>query len=371
MPNQKHLLRFCFCGILFLFSDCRVKQNDTTPLLPLKDLNPNIAVGSPIEISFNNDKYYNTIKSEFNTGQGLWYARSCWQSKTSYKFSELNENINWMAQFGLKPTVHMLVGQDRYMPDWLINGNWKKTDLENMLRDMIYKIMDTNDNKNKVDSWNVINELFEDDGSYRTNMVWNKLGWEADSSGLSGDDKINKIHPVFIRKAFTFCREKTTKNLELREFNIESNNPSTPLNKKHKAFYQLVKHMLNVHIPIDAVGIQGHLYVGQSGWRFEKNALKNTVQKLKELGIEVYITELDASLETSVWSKTSAQKQKDDYYNYVKQAIEGGASRIYLWGIQDGMDKGWLTYEHPLLWDSALNKKPAYYGFSKALYDTK
>jgi GH35 family endo-1,4-beta-xylanase len=35
------------------------------------------------------------------------------------------------------------------------------------------------------------------------------------------------------------------------------------------------------------------------------------------------------------------------------------------------MDKGWLTNEHPLLWDAKFNKKPAYYGVQKALLDSR
>jgi GH35 family endo-1,4-beta-xylanase len=349
-----------------------VDKIDSVPALALKDINPRILIGSPLEISRGDDKYIGVIKTEFTTGQSLWYpAWGGWLAEDVYDFKEFNNNVDWMKKNGISPTMHMLVGPDNYMPEWLVNGTWEAPKLDSLLRGMIYSIMDTNDNKAKVDVWNVVNELFDDDGTYRTNMVWLQLGWEKDSSQLTGADKINRKHPIFIRKAFQYCRDKTDKKLELRDFNIETDNPAHFNYKKNLAIYQLIKHMLNTKIPIDALGIQGHMTVDSTNWALENNTLHNTVKKFKDLGIDVYITELDFRTSTLTWSPAVAEKQKQEYYNYVKQAVEGGATRINFWGIQDGFDPGWLLTEHPLLWDEKLDKKPAYFGVKAALQATK
>jgi GH35 family endo-1,4-beta-xylanase len=338
----------------------------------LKDVNPRIMVGTPLEIPRSFDKYLTTVKTEFNTGQSLWYGRwGGWSGEQLYDFEELNQNINWMKDNGLSPTMHMLVGPDIYMPNWLVNGNWQGWQLDNMLRQLVYAIMDSNNNKDKIDVWNVANELFDDDGTYRDNMVLLKIGYEADKSGLSGAEKINAQHPLFIRKIFSYCREKTYKKLELRDFNIESDLPSSYNYRKTKALFQLIKHMRNSGIPIDAVGIQGHLTIGKSDWILQNNAFQNTVSKFKSLGVEVYVTELDIRTNWQFWNTTLATKQKEDYYNYVKQAIRGGANRINIWGVQDNFDPGWLNNEYPLLWDANLERKPAYYGVKDALEVTK
>ena len=352
-----------------------VEPNSVVKELGLKDLNPNVLIGSHIDIAYNNynnTKYLNIVRSDFSSCQPLWYGGSGWLGAGQYDFERVNRNVNWMIENGISPHEHMLVGHDAYTPSWIRKGSWSGEQLDTFMHDMIYSIMDANDNKIKVDVWNVINELFNDDGTYRTKMVWNKIGWEADSSGLTGIDKINEQHPLFVRKAFTYCREKTSRKLELRDYNIESNNPAHDGNdRRHKAFYQLVKHMLNSHIPIDAVGLQGHLSVGNISWMLDNFGLKATVQKFKALGLEVYITELDAGIEKRTWTEALSQQQKTDYYNYIKQAIEGGATRINFWGMQDGLDKGWITDEHPLPWDENLNRKPAYFGIQQALKETK
>jgi endo-1,4-beta-xylanase len=276
-----------------------------------------------------------------------------------------------MVDNGLTPTMHMLVGPDIYMPNWLINGNKTPEQLDKLLQNLIYSIMDSNDNKDKVSVWNVANELFDDDGTYRTNMVLRKMGWEDDNSGLTEGDKINSKHPIFIRKAFTYCRDKTGNKLEIRDFNIESDEPGFENYRKTKALYQLIKHMLNSGIPIDAVGIQGHHSIGKSDFIFSNNRLKETVYKFKSLGLDVNITELDFRTNFRTWNQTLANQQKQDYFNYIKQAIDGGAGSISFWGIQDDFDPAWLQKEHPLPWDANLEKKQAYFGVQEAIDATK
>jgi GH35 family endo-1,4-beta-xylanase len=370
------ILLFYACSPKSASGDTTDPPIDTTPMgESLKNINTNIAIGSPIEVIFNNDTYLNIIKTELSTGEALWHARwGGWLAPNKYDFKELNKNVNWMIENKITPSVNMLVGSDFFMPDWLIKSKSQTPEsLEVLLYNLVDTIMNVNDNKAKVETWNVINELFDDDGTYRTPMLWSKMGWEQDSSDLNGDDKINESHPIFIRKAFEYCRQKTDKKLELRDFNIENPLPGGDnfSHKKSIAIYQLVKHMLNTNIPIDALGIQGHLQMGKHSWRTDSNALKKTVEKFKALGLEVYITELDISIEDEKWTQTVAVKQKDMYYEYVRQAIEGGVKRISLWGIQDGMDKGWLTDKYPLLWTEDFKKKPAYFGCQQALMDTK
>jgi GH35 family endo-1,4-beta-xylanase len=341
--------------------------------LSLKQINSKVILGSSFDLENTLPIYFETYKKELGSGQALWFPRwdNGWSGNGIYNFATFNKRVNWLKENNISPTAHLLLGQDFFMPDWLINGNQSADQLDSMMKNMIDGIMESNDNKNKVDSWNVINELFEDDGTYRKNILWLKMGFETDNSNLVGEDKINDKHPIFVRKAFSYCREKTNKNLELRDFGIENNNPSFGNYKKHLAIYQLLSHMKNTNIPVDAIGIQGHLVIGDTDFLCQNNAFKNIVTKFKSLNLNVYITELDIRTNGETWNDALAQKQKDDYYIFVKQAIEGGANKIDFWGIQDGADPGWFPTEQPLLWNNKLEKKPAYFGVKQALIDTK
>jgi endo-1,4-beta-xylanase len=341
-------------------------------VITLKNANPAILVGSPLSpSSLDIPKYVNIPEMEFSAGQALWYARwDGWLAAREYNFTNLNKVIDYMHENQLISQVHMIVGPDFYMPDWLLNGTWSKEELDALLKDLIIAIMDDNDNNNKVDTWNVVNEAFDQDGSY-SEMFWNQLGWEEDTSGLTGEDKINDKHPIFIRKAFEYSREKTANKLEYRDYLIESSNPANGWDKKQKAAFQLMKHMLNSNIPIDAIGIQGHHDIGKVDWVTREKGVREAVEKFRSLDLEVHMTEVDMGTKDRSWSSELAEQQESDYFSYIKEAIEGGASRIYTWGIQDGLDTGWRTNEHPLPWDENLEKKPAYFGILQALEDSK
>lgn len=348
------------------------ENDDQENVVTLKNANSKVLIGSPLSpSSLEIEKYANIAKTEFNAGQSLWYARwDGWLGEREYNFANLNKVINFMDENKITSQVHMIVGPDFYMPEWLLEGTWSTDELDLLLKDLIFAMMDDNDNKTKVDTWNVVNEAFNQDGSY-SEMLWNQMGWEEDASGLTGEDKINDRHPLFIRKAFEYSREKTAKKLEYRDYLIESSNPDNGWDKKQKAVFQLMKHMLNSDIPIDAIGIQGHHDIGNADWVIQSKGIKEAAEKFKSLGLEVHITEIDFGTKDRSWSEELAEQQKSDYYNYIKQAIEGGATRIFTWGVQDGLDSGWRTNEHPLPWDENLEKKLAYFGILQALEDTK
>jgi GH35 family endo-1,4-beta-xylanase len=369
---------FKISSLSLLFWGCTHTKSVETPNAPddglgLKEVNSKVILGSSFDLENTLPLYFETYKKELSAGQALWFPRwdDGWTAEGVYNFSIFNNRVNWLKNNNLSATATLLLGQDIYMPDWLINGNRSGEQLDIMMKNMIDSIMKTNDNKNKVDSWLVINELFEDDGTYRTNVLWNKIGWEADRSNLVGDNKINDRHPLFIRKAFEYCRAKTNKKLELRDYGIEHNNTDRDNYKKHRAIYQLLNHMKNTNIPIDVIGLQGHLLIGDTEWLCKNNALKDIVAKFKALNLDVNITELDIRTNGKTWNDALAQEQKNDYYIFVKQAIEGGANKIDFWGIQDGADPGWFPTEQPLLWSNKLEKKPAYFGVKQALMDTK
>lgn len=346
------------------------EADDPIETIGLKDIDPSIGVGAHFAL-VNEPKYLEITKKEFNVSQVLYYAGfGGWPARDTYDFTALNSATNWLLENDMDVHLHMLFGPDQYMPAWLKSATWTPQELDTLMQEYIQTVMEANDNKNKIGIWNVINELFEDNGSYRGDMVWSQMGFEEDSSGLVGSESINAAHPIFIRKAFEYCRNYTDAKLEYRDYLIENNNPGTGWDKKHKATYQLLKHLLNTDAPLDAIGIQGHFNIGEVDWVIANNGLKEVVEKYKGLGLAVYITELDIGSKLPYTTELKEQ-QRSDFYNYVLQSLEGGAERIYTWGLHDGRDPFWRTDENPLLWDENLNRKDAYYGVADAIEDAK
>ncbi|WP_256013907.1 endo-1,4-beta-xylanase [Desertivirga xinjiangensis] len=323
-----------------------------------------------------NGIYTRICKNEFNFGQASW-GGTRWRQTPPSDFNDVNAVINFNKANYEKVFAQLIVGPNVYMPDWFKTGTFTPAQMDVLLRGLVQEFMETNDNKSKVGFWGVANEVFNNEGTYRaaSDMKWADMGWEDDASGLTGTDKVNLKHPVFIGKAFEYSRLYTNAKLELRDYNFEFNTPLSAYQTKHKAFYQLVKHLKAKGYPVDAVGIQCHNNLG-SLLPGGVETFKNTIKKFKDLGVNVYLTELDVitpkvNSAVQVFTPQLAELQKQEYYTIVKAAIEAGVDLISLWGVRDNNDPGWRFGQAPLLFDENYNRKPAYYGVQKALFDAK
>ncbi len=322
--------------------------------------------------TFGVDATYNTIvEREFNTGTSTYYPR--WDNKHvgpgQYNFRSFNTGVNWLFERDMKPMQHMLFGPDQYEPPWVV-ALPSVSAIESLMQDRIRSIMESNDNKSKVHVWNVVNESFQwsgSDGSYfpesgdKTALVFVKLGWEEDASGLSGEDKINDRHPVFIREAFTYAAQYATGKLELRDNTIERSN------RKARAFYQLARHLKKSGVKIDGVGLQCHFDLDGPN-KLDAAGLATEIQKYRDLGLEVYLDEVDIGCTTKNWNEQTALRQKEEYKTLMAVALRAGVNQVHFWGLRDD-DENWRKGEHPLLFNPDNTPKPAYYGVQEALME--
>src|SRR5690606_36827103 len=104
-----------------------------------------------------------------------------WSRDSPSNFNDVNAVINWSEGKFDKIFVHLILGRDVYMPAWFNEGTFTPTEMDDLMKSLVRELMESNDNKSKVDIWNVANELFNGDGTYRT-MKWNEMGREDDAS---------------------------------------------------------------------------------------------------------------------------------------------------------------------------------------------
>lgn len=301
------------------------------------------------------------------TGTGL--------SNVAFDLSAPNQVINWADGQGKKVALHLLAGSPTYFPAWLNTGSFSATQLEDLLSRWITYATTNNGNGTKVDYWNVVNEAFMWNGSYwdsssdANTSAWQRMGWEADKSGLTGTARVYSQHPVYIRRAFELARQHTQGKLELRDYGNEFWDNS----KKCRAFYQLVKHLLNSGVPLDAVGFQGHFRTDNT---YDWSKLKRAVEEYRKLGLEVYITEVDygdadpvaaagTAHRTAAWDSIQARNLHD----FAAAATSGGANWIDLWGVADNTNTYWRMGQSALLYDESYSPKSSYYQFRQGIVD--
>ncbi len=183
--------------------------------------------------------------------------------------------------------------------------------------------------------WDVVNEAFEDDGSFR-NSVW----YEA-----MGEEHIDK--------AFRRARQNDPDTgLIYNDYDVAAGGPKTD------AMYALVSRLIADGVPIDGVGFQMHVTTGFTDFA----AVAETFQRFAALNLDIYITELDVN---RVDGDTDVQ-QAAVYANTIRTCLAQPACKaIQTWGFTDRYT--WRAPNTPLLLDEAYQPKPAYTAVQRAL----
>ena len=215
----------------------------------------------------------------------------------------------------------------------------------------------------KVDSWDVVNEALNEDGTLRNSVFLQKLG----------DD--------YIRKAFELAA-KAAPNTELyyNDYNIEQP-------KKRAGAIAMIKKLQASGTRIDGVGIQGH-------WRINGLPLEdieNSIIEFSALGLKVSFTELDITVLPNPWDLKGADVNQNfegsPYMNPYPQGLpdsmqiklakcyedlfkifikhQDKIERITFWGVNDGQSwlNGWPIKNrtnYPLLFDRNFKPKLAF-----------
>ncbi len=216
--------------------------------------------------------------------------------------------------------------------------------------------------KGKIDSWDVVNEALNEDGTLRQSL-WMKI---------IGED--------YIVKAFQYAHEADPKvQLNYNDYNLE-----TPA--KRKGAIALVKRLQAAGVPIAVVGNQAHLHLDGASAADEEA----TITDLAATGVKVAITELDIDVLPSAWGHTAdvSLKVEDNsklnpYPNGLPDNVQQALSKRYadlfavywkhrdvvnrvtLWGVTDA--QSWLNNwpvkgrtSYPLLFDRNGEAKPAF-----------
>lgn len=246
--------------------------------------------------------------------------------------------------------------------------------------DSTYKnfiVSSVNHFKDKVHSWDVVNEVVDDNGTLRTGVsasdvfYWGNYLGDRDSSGTlrtNGDS--------MVAKAFRYAHEADpTAKLFINDYNQEVSA------RKTDSLIALVKRLKAAGVPIDGVGLQMHLL-----YNAPTTDIDNALMKMGSLGLLVKISELDVKVNLGadtdprtknyVLQPTTLAQQAALYRNvaesYFKNIPAAQRYGITVWGVSD--KTSWLrnflpyhTVDYPLLYDDNFNKKPAYYEFLKGL----
>ncbi|MFJ3665561.1 endo-1,4-beta-xylanase [Streptomyces sp. NPDC090106] len=261
----------------------------------------------------------------------------------TFNWTEADQIVAFAEAHGQQVRGHTLVWHSQN-PSWLTNGTWTPAQLSTLLNDHI--ATEAGRYKGRIAAWDVVNEPFNEDGTYRSTLWYNGLG--------SG----------YIAQALTAARAADpAAELYINDYNVEG------VNAKSTALYNLVKSLKDSGVPIDGVGLQAHLILGQV-----PSTLQQNIQRFADLGVDVAITELDVRMALPSDSTKLAQ-QKADFKAVTAACVAvTRCAGVTVWGFTDSdswVDSTFPGYGAATPYDANYAPKPAYYGIAEALGGTQ
>lgn len=322
------------------------------PVPPIKELaeRKGIQVGSFASLKYLRERPYSEIlATEFEyaiiDGEPNWKFEdfSLRPSKDTFDFRNIDTVFNFTDENDMPVRVqHLLWGDDKWLPDWLMQGNYTQQELLDIIKNHIETI--GSKYKGKVREYSVVNEAF----SRKLETGGNKDWW-----GI-------RLGTEYIDKAFVWARNADPSAiLILNDFGNET------VGEISNLMYEYVKDAKTRGIPIDAIGMQMHISGSDSP---QKSKVKENMQRFASLGLKVYITEFDVNMHFVEGS----EKEKDElqariYGEMLEACLEVGPSVCPNFGFLGLIDRqSWyngigLNDANPLLFRDDYTPKPAFF----------
>jgi endo-1,4-beta-xylanase len=214
--------------------------------------------------------------------------------------------------------------------------------------------------KSKVRAWDVVNELFADNGAIRDNQ----------NTATTANDVFvwsNYMGRDFGLKAFNYARAADpTAELFINDYNLEAS-PA-----KLDSLIAYVGWLRAQGAKVDGIGSQMHITTNTPF-----AAIDDMMRKLAATGLKVRVSELDiaagnggAAGTPPTFAQLANQSVLYKYVvaSYLRHVPPAQRAGITVWGLTD--NTSWLYNngaQYPLLYDINYNRKPAYSGFLSAL----
>jgi endo-1,4-beta-xylanase len=289
-----------------------------------------------------------------------------------YNFGPADDFVAFGRKHNMFIVGHTLVWHNQ-CPDWFFTNADGQPNNREEQKERLRKHIEAIAGRyaGKVQAWDVVNEVIDNDGSYRMNTAWVKAFGNGDT---------------LVKYAFKFAAQYAP-NTELYYNDFNAWRPA-----KRDGIVRLIKMLQKEGIRIDGVGMQGHwgLNYPTTGY------IEDAIDAYAACGVKVMITELDIDVlpltrEGQVIGQGMADKQfqMEEFKNFLDPYPNGlpdsmqivlakryaelfsvfykrreKIARVTLWGVYDGMS--WKNNypvpgrtNYPLLWDRERWPKPA------------
>jgi endo-1,4-beta-xylanase len=291
--------------------------------------------------------YRNTFIREFNsmTAENVMKMKNISLGRGQYFWDDADYIMAFAQANNIRVHGHTLVWYNS-TPAWIANFTGTTDDWKAILHEYILAVVGRY--KGKIQSWDVLNEALNDDGTFR-DCVW-----------------LQHIGIGYIDLCYQYAHEADPNVLLFyNDYGTEYSSA------KRTALNNLVNDLKNRNIPIDGIGLQMHTSINRAN-----SSIQAAITTAAQTGLKIHLSEFDVninyqSLTTLTYNATLAAAQKDKYKITAKAIFDLPASQRYgftFWGVYD--TSTWINAtapDWPLPFDNDFNKKDAYYGILEGL----
>ena len=266
-----------------------------------------------------------------------------------YNFKGPDELVQFALAHHMKVRGHTLVWHNQ-QPKWVTQGKMTPDQLGHVLRSHIQTVMHRY--SGKVFAWDVVNEAFNDNGTLRSTVWFNRPGIGMSDKGTG-----------YIEQAFRWARQSDRRaKLCYNDYGAET------INSKSDAIYTMLQDFKKRRVPIDGIGFQMHCDLNFVRPEVLKSFSSN-MKRFADLGLEIHITELDLRLRGN--SSTDFEAQAKGYREIMDACLAEPKCRVVqFWGFTD--KHSWIPRQFKgegwaLLWDDTYQAKPSLHAIQDAL----
>jgi len=296
-----------------------------------------VRIGTAVDTAaLANDSTYRTLAGEqFSsvTPENVMKWEVVEPTQGQLDFTQADELVAFARAHHQRVRGHTLVWHNQ-LPSWLTSGTWTQAELRDILRRHIFA--EAGHFRGQIWAWDVVNEAIADNGQLR-NSFW-----------------LQNLGPGYIADAFRWAHQADPRAiLFYNDYNIEG------INAKSDAVYALVQQLKEQGVPIQGVGVQGHL---STRYGLPANMQQN-LHRFAALGLKTAITEADVRSDLPVDApKIQAQAAA---YSYMLESclLERSCISYTVWGFTDRYS--WVPATFPgegyaNLYTEDYQPKPAY-----------
>ncbi|WP_064684907.1 endo-1,4-beta-xylanase [Rhizobium bangladeshense] len=263
-------------------------------------------IGDPGACEF----YVENVNSITPRNELKWKATE--KSPGVFSFTGADRVVAFARKNNMRIYGHTLIWYR--VPDWvseITDAQALRTVMNRHIKQVVARY------KGSIDAWDVVNEPLEYDAPDLRNCVFRRL---------LGDD--------YIRMSFDMAHEADPgATLVLNETHLEKK--SAIFEQKRVHILKIVEDLVTRKTPINAVGLQAHFRPGLD--RLDPEGMGRFCAALKDMGIAVYITELDASCHFLKHDQGFTQAAYADIFRDVitVAAERGDLQGVTVWGMSE------------------------------------